>query len=65
MRLRPSDNFWRVWRIPFALAALTCFGLLAALLGTGVWHGVAWLALAVPVAISVWCAVRRPEQVPD
>ncbi|MFT3815620.1 MAG: hypothetical protein QM740_20025 [Acidovorax sp.] len=35
-------SFKRVWAMPLLLAALTLFGLLAALLGTGVWHGLAW-----------------------
>lgn len=47
----PANNFSRIWSIPILLAALTLFGLLAALLGVGIWHGLAWTALCVPLAI--------------
>jgi hypothetical protein len=41
----------KIWTKPLLLAALTLFGLLAALLGTGGWHVLAWLALAVPLLV--------------
>lgn len=47
------DEFLSVWTAPFVMAALTLFGLLAALLGSGAWHWVAWLALAAPVLTAV------------
>lgn len=52
--------FLRVWGAPLLIAALTLFGLLAALLGTGIWHWMAWAALAVPVAVGLrfWVAPR-------
>ncbi|PLC54368.1 hypothetical protein CR155_08015 [Pollutimonas nitritireducens] len=45
---------WRLWGAPAVLGLLTCFGLLAALLGVDIWHWLAWLALAVPVATGAW-----------
>jgi hypothetical protein len=54
----PRNRFWFVWRIPTALAVLTMFGLLAALLGTGVWHWLAWLMLAVPILVALWFCAR-------
>jgi hypothetical protein len=45
MMRAPSPGSLRfVWAGPLALAILTLFGLLAALLGTGIWHGLSWLA---------------------
>lgn len=44
----------RIWAAPLALAALTLFGLLAALLGTGTWHVLAWIALTIPVAVTAY-----------
>lgn len=45
---------WRVWGAPAALGALTCFGLLAALLGVDIWHWLAWVALALPAVTGIW-----------
>lgn len=44
----------KVWGIPLILAAITLFGLLAALLGTGIWYILSWIALIVPIVIVVW-----------
>ena len=43
----------RIWAIPILLGVLTLFGLLAALLGAGLWHWLAWAALAIPLAAIV------------
>lgn len=48
---RPG-GFWFVWRMPLILAVSTAFGLLAALLGTGLWRVGAWLALTAPIAVA-------------
>ena len=49
-----------VWRWPLLLAAATLFGLGAALLGEGgLWWGLSWTALAVPIAVMVFCIARR------
>ncbi|MFT3815801.1 MAG: hypothetical protein QM740_20955 [Acidovorax sp.] len=48
----------RVWKIPIALAVLTVFGLLAALMGTGVWHALAWIALAIPIVVAAYFGMR-------
>ncbi|WP_321942157.1 hypothetical protein [Paraburkholderia tropica] len=53
LRSSQPGTFRFVWDIPILLAALTVFGLLAALLGTGFWHGLAWLALAIPILVGV------------
>ncbi|HTQ36401.1 MAG TPA: hypothetical protein VMH77_05135 [Steroidobacteraceae bacterium] len=56
---RHAAAFLHVWAVPLGLAAMTVFGLLAALLGTGWWHGTAWLALSMPVVVAVRCSVKR------
>jgi hypothetical protein len=43
---------WEIWRTPLLMAILTLFGLLAALLGTGLWHWASWLAMATPIGIA-------------
>ena len=44
--------------MPVLLAVLTLFGLLAALLGIGIWHAAAWLAMLAPIVVSLWFALR-------
>jgi hypothetical protein len=39
--------------MPLLLATLILFGLLASLLGTGIWHVLSWIALLAPVLIIV------------
>ncbi|VCU68524.1 hypothetical protein PIGHUM_00578 [Pigmentiphaga humi] len=56
---RPG-GFWFVWGVPLILAALTAFGLLAALLGMGLWRVGAWMALAAPIGVAAYFAARRP-----
>jgi hypothetical protein len=55
-RYRPVG---RVYGIPVLLAILTIFGLLAALLGQGSWHGLSWLALSIPIVLAAGYATRR------
>lgn len=47
-----------IWRAPLALALLSLFGLVAALLADGVWDLLSWSALGVPVAVCAWYAGR-------
>ncbi|ARP80951.1 hypothetical protein CAL12_08930 [Bordetella genomosp. 8] len=56
-----SQKFWFVWRAPLVLLLLTVFGLLAALLGTELWHWASWAALAAPVGVIVFYTLRRPR----
>ena len=48
----------RVWRWPALVAALTLFGLLAALLGHGgIWQILSWAALAIPLLLVLYFAL--------
>ena len=47
--------------IPFAIAAVSAVGLLAALLGDGLLNLVSWLALALPLAIIVWAWMAKRQ----
>ncbi|TCM20396.1 hypothetical protein EDF56_10256 [Novosphingobium sp. PhB165] len=50
------------WGWPVALAGLTLFGLLSALLGEGgLWWALSWTALATPLLVSAR-HVMRPSQ---
>ncbi len=49
---RHRFTFRRQWSWPIGLAELTIFGLLSALLGEGgIWRGLAWAALAIPLLV--------------
>lgn len=53
-----SDRaFVRLWGAPLVLGVLTALGLMSALLGDGLWDAVSWVALAVPVAVCLWCGL--------
>ena len=62
--MTPASKRLKVWRAPLALAALTLFGLVSALLGEEeVWKALAWISLGVPVAVGLWLArPRRPPR---
>jgi hypothetical protein len=49
----------QIFAMPLLLGILTTIGLIAALVGDGIWDGVSWLTLAVPVAICAWCLAIR------
>jgi hypothetical protein len=49
----------QIWAIPLLLAVLTTVGLVAALLGDGVWDLVSALTLGAPVAAGIWYGLRR------
>jgi hypothetical protein len=51
-------HVFHLWTMPLLLATLTVFGLLAALLGTGIWQPLAWIAIAVPVAVPLVILLR-------
>jgi hypothetical protein len=42
-------RWWSWYNAPVIIAAVTLFGLMAALLGAGGWHVVAWVCLSIPL----------------
>ncbi len=51
-------SFHDVWLAPLALACVTVLGLLIALLGNSGYRWIAWLCLAIPIAVVLWFACR-------
>lgn len=49
----------RLWSWPVSLGLLTMAGLVIALVGDGCWDSLSTLALAVPVVVGGWHALRR------
>jgi len=49
----------QIWAMPILLAILTTIGLVAALLGDGVWDLVSAVTLGAPVAAALWYGLRR------
>lgn len=47
--------FRRVWAIPLTLGGVTTIGLVAALLGVGVFRALAWGALTTPIVVVAIC----------
>lgn len=51
----------QIWGAPILLGVLTTIGLIAALLGDGVWDLVSSLTLGAPVLVGAWYGLRRPQ----
>jgi hypothetical protein len=56
--MTPPLSKSQIWRLPLALGFVSAVGLVAALLADGIGDVVSWMALAAPVAVAVWYAVR-------
>lgn len=54
----PTSAFRHVWMMPVVLGVLTLAGLVVGLLADGVWDLVAVTALALPVLVGAWHALR-------
>lgn len=52
-------TLWQVFRAPVVIAALSLFGLVAALLGDGLWDWIGALTLASSVAATIWALAAR------
>jgi membrane protein implicated in regulation of membrane protease activity len=58
--LRPvRQSLGAIFFLPGIIAAVSCAGLVSALIGDGVWDGLSWLTLSAPIAIVLWFAFRR------
>lgn len=48
-----ARSAWEIYRWPFLLAIIIMAGLLSALFGDGIWNGLSWLLLAIPLLLIV------------
>lgn len=51
MNIWNSNRFMKLWGMPILLGIVSMAGLIAAILGTGIWHGLSWLLLSYPIYI--------------
>lgn len=56
-----SQSLWTMFFMPLMIAALSMFGLIAALIGDGIWDTAGWLALVAPVVMTLWAYFRRRQ----
>ncbi len=63
----PSRRRIPVWRTPILLGCLTLFGLLCALLGSGIWNVFSWIAMAIPLLFGAgfWVFPRNKTRAPQ
>jgi hypothetical protein len=61
MTARRHQSDWRIWKMPVLLGVSTTVGLVAALLADGAGDVLSWLALGLPAAVAVACALK-PER---
>lgn len=49
----------RIFAIPAVLGVLSIVGLISALIGDGVWDGVSWATLAIPILLCGYFFLKR------
>ena len=59
-RVKARKTPWQIFATPTLIALLSLVGLLAALLGNGVFDWVSWVGLAAPLVIVGWA--MRPRR---
>jgi uncharacterized membrane protein YuzA (DUF378 family) len=48
-----NNSFIKLWGTPVLLGILSLAGLIAALVGDGIWDIVSWIALGIPVIVMI------------
>jgi hypothetical protein len=55
----PRQTLRQIFAAPAVIGVLSVIGLISALVGDGVWDGLSWLTLGVPVALCAYFTLRR------
>jgi hypothetical protein len=48
------QTLWQIFMIPLVLGVLSTMGLISALVGDGIWDGVSWITLGIPILLCVY-----------
>lgn len=48
----------KLWGMPVLIAFTTLAGLIAAILGTGIWHYISWISLSCPLYTMIKHGVK-------
>jgi hypothetical protein len=59
---REPRTLWQIFAIPLLLGILTTVGLVAALVGDGIWDALSWLTLGVPIAVTLYCLAASKQR---
>ena len=51
--MKAQRSLWDIFMWPTLLGVMTLVGLLSALVADGIWDGLSWFMLLVPVAIGI------------
>lgn len=54
----PRQSLWQIFSWPLVIGVLSTIGLVAALVGDGVWDGVSWLTLFIPIGLYALFLLR-------
>ncbi|MGJ5176288.1 hypothetical protein ACQR16_33370 [Bradyrhizobium oligotrophicum] len=55
----PQLSTWQVFRAPLLVGLVAAAGLAFGLFGDGVWDGLCWLGLSIPIVLSLIYGARR------
>ena len=56
--LRQSRTLGQIFIAPAIVGALSVVGLVSALVGDGIWDGLSWLTLAIPISLCLALVAR-------
>ncbi|MGY3453943.1 hypothetical protein [Bradyrhizobium sp. USDA 4353] len=59
----PQLSIWQVFRAPLLIGLVAAAGLAFGLFGEGLWDGLCWLGLSVPVLLSLIYGTRWTRRV--
>lgn len=56
---RRRQSSGQIFAVPIVIGVLSVIGLIAALVGDGIWDGVSWLTLVIPIVLCGYFFLKR------